>query len=256
MGRPSMMKMTGAFVGAQALKTTFNELALSSQLPPKVMIPAMFEKQRQADQQNPNIPVVEVSESTFRRHCNLVFGSNKTVQGKYRNANRINGINDPRVDISHAVVTATGFKGILPIFAANCDTATIAMGPRIGQAAPRTRITPEAHQVFFPLPGSDKLVYCNKMLSCCPILIRTDLFQKLKSLHVQPGMQAPTGTMAFRLIPTTAFITAGEFVEPLVFAVFKDGNMKSKPGFPPLPTGVVEVRFKLSKINVFYIPRC
>ena len=53
--------------------------------------------------------------------------------------------------MAHAVVTAAGLKGILPDFAANCDTATIAMGPRIGQAAPRTRITPEAHQVVFPL---------------------------------------------------------------------------------------------------------
>ena len=147
MGRPSTMTNTVA----QALKTTFNELALSSLLPPNVMIPAMFEMQRQADQPNPKIPVAEVSKSTFQRQCKKVFSSNKTVQGKYRNANRIKGIDDPRVDISHAVVTSTGFKGILPQFAANCDTATIAMGPRIGQAAPRTRITPEMHKVFFPL---------------------------------------------------------------------------------------------------------
>ena len=145
------MHMTGANVGAQALKATFNGLAYSSKLPPNVMISAMFEQQRQADQPNPNIPVAPVSESTFRRQCVDVFGSNKTVKGKFRNANRINGINDPRVDISHAVVTATGFKGILPPFAANVDTATIAMGPRIGLVAPRTRITKDAHKVFFPL---------------------------------------------------------------------------------------------------------
>ena len=110
---------------------------------------------------------------------------------------------------------------------------------------------------YFFRSQSDKLVYCNQIvIRCCPILIRTDLFQKLRSLHVQPGMEAPTNLMAFRLIPTTAFITAGEFVEPLIFAVFKDSNMKSKFGFDPLPTDVVEVRFKLSKIYVFYIPRC
>ena len=104
---------------------------------------------------------------------------------------------------------------------------------------------------YFFRSQSNKLV--STVIRCCPILIRTDLFQHLKGLHIQPGMSAPTDNMAFRLIPITAFITAGEFVDPLVFMVFKDGNMKSKDGFPPLPTGIIEVLFKLCRKYMFFI---
>ena len=146
------------------LTATFDKLAMSSELPPKESIPLIFQAAQQAAQPNPALPVKKPSETTFLRNAFDVFGTRKTVPGKARNQNRVSAMADPRAVISHALVTAAGFRNIEPQFAGNCDTVTIAMGPRIGDAPRRTRITQHTLKVISPLPTQSALT--------SPILIR------------------------------------------------------------------------------------
>ena len=132
------------------LTAKFDSLAMSSQLPPKEVIPLIFQAAQQAAQPNPALPVKKPSESTFLRRAYDVFGTRRTVPAKSRNQNRVNAMDDPRAVVSHALVTAAAFKNKEPQFVANTDTLTIAMGPRIGDAPRRTRIPLEAKKVFVP----------------------------------------------------------------------------------------------------------
>ena len=139
-------------------------MAMRSELPPKEIIPSIFQAAQRAAQPNPALPVKKPSDSTFLRMAKDVFGTRLTVPAKPLNQNRVNAMADPRAVISHALVTAAGFRNIEPQFAGNCDTVTIAMGPRIGDAPRRTRITQHALKVISPLPTQSALT--------SPILIR------------------------------------------------------------------------------------
>ena len=150
--RPGMKEKT-----KKELTIRFDNLAMSSKLPPKEVIPLIFQAAQQAAQKNPDLPVTKPSESTFLRNAQDVFGTRLTVAAKPRNKNRIYALELPLAVISHAVVTAAAFMNKEPQFAANCDTCTIAMGRRIGDKPRRTRISTNALKVFAPVTFRSRL---------------------------------------------------------------------------------------------------
>ena len=145
----------------KALTTKFDNMAMRSELPPKEIIPSIFQAAQRAAQPNPALPVKKPSDSTFLRMAKDVFGTRLTVPAKPRNQNRVNAMADPRAVISHALVTAAALKDKEPQFVANTDTCTIAMGSRIGNVLRRTRITLNEKKVSVP-------VYSDALLTLSP----------------------------------------------------------------------------------------